>query len=1130
MATKLNPDLTFIKQPSEIPTELSPSGSGFFFYYDGSILKKAPLSNIYSLISAGFQFSINPDTPIPADGWDKGVYTAEVSGIYPNQDNITVDLNDGFTGFIYDGTNWTTFILPVDVLPIDFIQYENTDQAVAGKVVKDEVDKTFDFKKFPNRFNKKDFRPFFQIDESTGDVIASNTSNALSGLIPVTPGEYVILNVMCYSNSNANSKILSLTNSIHLFNENGGYISSIHNGINANITIPSGTGFVRINPSRNPANTSFTDYADTLVFSRLDELAFGYLGYGQERKYLTPDYSFFKKKTLPNKSGFTNDVWNVPENATASSAISYSNVFISEYGGIQTAFLKIELLTANRNVLPMLFQNMSVMTNLNFPGHIGDTSNPNKSQQPKIELFEDLNPKIFYAVITGNVGSGNTISVQFVKFLYDFINDSGTVKLTVFNKVTDSGGKPLGYNFAEDLQELREDLEDVDASIIPKATTVSNERISSLVPPMIDAYVGESVNDYIVEHINDFEFLQPNYIEANASFDFNTLNSSMNGKFISIIEDIDLGGDTIDFENLNVKNLKLVFNGGRILNGKMRSYYTTCICNSHQAFSGVEILNQFLNPYGLPEWFGANIDGIDGGIGDFTSDDSFAMNQALKFASLVKLSGSRTMIVKKPIIMRSGNTIQADKNFTVKLGDASNCTLLKNEHIDIPHDGVNPVVYPSGFVRNANISITGGIWEGNGLKQNRANNPAVGDQADIIGTAIFADGDGASYFGCMMKFADIDNFTFTDAVIKDPRTYGVALGGLLNYRFENIRLIRTYHVENGDGIHLHGKNFNGVLKNINGQSGDDFIAVTTSEAQRLSIRVGDVIGLTIKDIYTYGLVDGATPATPKNITNGIPPNTRSMRCVRLSYTDHVIDDVYIENVRGHGATFMNNVCIAYLQHSLFSGTEGKAGNITVSGITDTDGCNAVSYGANTIVDKITLKDVYYRYSGATEIPALMRPADNFGGEDQWALTKIGTICIDNVRLFKDNDTTYDMANGLIWSLGTIDNVIIDKLVLESRSGLTNFNSLVSGRVGYLNITNSIVNLRNLFSSNNVYSDYTTIRESGNEFSDEFVMNGSPKRANTESVIVATNPLNPKFGDKILKADGLYLYTGTWNKL
>ena len=764
--------------------------------------------------------------------------------------------------------------------------------------------------------------------------------------------------------------------------------------------------------------------------------------------------------------------------------------------------------------------------------------NNKSSKSLSTVYYEGQNKNEYFVIADGEFNKNDGILFYKNSGINYFLENEISAKIDLYILYFDENGKPrnIAEVTTEQLNQLSTKIQNISNSV---PSTVSNQigsqvpaminqQIDSQVPAIIDQRIGNNLNDYFTEHIDDFTFLQPNYIQANSGFNFTNLTSAMNGKFISIIEDIDLQGATIDFVAQGVKSLKLVFNGGRILNGKIRSNYTRCIFNSNEAFVNVEILNQFQNDYAIPEWFGAKINGEDGGIGNFTKDDSFAMNQALKFASLVKLTGNRIMIVKKPIILRTGNTIEADKNFEIKLGDASNCTLLKNENVDIPHDGINPVVYPQGFKRNRNITIRGGIWNGNGLKQNRADNPAVGDQTDVIGTQRFPDGDTQNYYGCLVKFADIDNILFEKATVRNPRTYGFALGGLTNYVFRDIIFERDYHIENGDNIHLHGHCYNGIIENLSGQSGDDFVAVTTSEAQRLSMRVGDVIGLKIRNIYSYGLNSGASTSNPSNFTNGIPPLTRTMRCVRLSYTDHVIDEVFIENLRGLNTTFMSEVTMAYLHLPDFSGINGYIGSVSIKGIKNNDGCTPISVGANTIVKNISLSDVYYEIENANEIPALLRQADNFGGSDQWALTEVDTIVINNVYLKKGN-SYYNSNDGLVWFAGKVKNIFINNLVVETKLGATKFNSLLSGRIDFFQITNSKIDVTNVFSTNGNATTDVEFKEFGNEFGSANI-GLVPKRAVTETLMLPTNPTNPKMGDKILKSDGIYLYTTSWNKI
>jgi hypothetical protein len=73
-----------------------------------------------SAVSSGFQMSINPDTPVPVDGWMSGLYPAEVSGTYENQldnDGEAIIVNDDeFLKFLsFNGEAWSLINTKIDL-------------------------------------------------------------------------------------------------------------------------------------------------------------------------------------------------------------------------------------------------------------------------------------------------------------------------------------------------------------------------------------------------------------------------------------------------------------------------------------------------------------------------------------------------------------------------------------------------------------------------------------------------------------------------------------------------------------------------------------------------------------------------------------------------------------------------------------------------------------------------------------------------------------------------------------------------------------------------------------------------------------------------------------------------------
>ena len=113
------------------------------------------------------------------------------------------------------------------------------------------------------------------------------------------------------------------------------------------------------------------------------------------------------------------------------------------------------------------------------------------------------------------------------------------------------------------------------------------------------------------------------------------------------------------------------------------------------------------------------------------------------------------------------------------------------------------------------------------------------------------------------------------------------------------------------------------------------------------------------------------------------------------------------------------------------------------------------------------------------------------------------------------------------------------MIVEDASSTTqSFESLFSGRINFISISNSKIAVKKIFSSNGNADSNSTFKEVNNEFgsyvngvlSENTSIGFLPKRVNSESIVLSSNPSNPKMGDKILKSDGIYLYTTSWNKL
>lgn len=136
----------------------------------------------------------------------------------------------------------------------------------------------------------------------------------------------------------------------------------------------------------------------------------------------------------------------------------------------------------------------------------------------------------------------------------------------------------------------------------------------------------------------------------------------------------------------------------------------------------------------------------------------------------------------------------------------SDCALLINAH-------------PSaGEIVDRNITLLGGTYNQNCRNQAHHVPPDVHySKAERLVVAI-------SFFG-------VENLLVRDVTVRDQRTFAFLITNWLKVTMENIRLELPGYIPSGnqDGIHFQGPGRFLVLRNIQGRTGDDFIALNGDE-------------------------------------------------------------------------------------------------------------------------------------------------------------------------------------------------------------------------------------------------------------------------------------------------------------
>lgn len=239
--------------------------------------------------------------------------------------------------------------------------------------------------------------------------------------------------------------------------------------------------------------------------------------------------------------------------------------------------------------------------------------------------------------------------------------------------------------------------------------------------------------------------------------------------------------------------------------------------------------------------------------------DDTARLQALLDAGRGRVEFSDGMfVVSKPLRIASNTHLVCSPRTVIRLADGANCPVLMNKSC------------ATGLDRN--ITVEGGVWDGNNVHQRRPALPAGKTP-------------GGGNWGQLVVFAGVENLHLDGLTLKDPDGYSVELTDVVGFTVENLVFDCNDKTRNQDGLHIDGFARDGLVRNLRGHTNDDMVALNSDEGGWRSPS-NDIVNVTIDGLY--GGDDGYT-------------------AVRLLSRDAHVKNVVIRNVYGaykmHGVTF-----------------------------------------------------------------------------------------------------------------------------------------------------------------------------------------------------------------------------------
>ena len=210
-------------------------------------------------------------------------------------------------------------------------------------------------------------------------------------------------------------------------------------------------------------------------------------------------------------------------------------------------------------------------------------------------------------------------------------------------------------------------------------------------------------------------------------------------------------------------------------------------------------------------------------------DDGKALNVLLKaFGKLYLPAGD--YFIKTKLSLISGADILCAPGAHIHL--LAGAQTGRNDFLAENSDTVNG---------NENITINGGIWDGNCTEQDRGN-----DLFDKKATT-----------GVLFNFRNVKNITLKNMTVSNPLTYYFRFCETDGAVIENIRFASTEICANQDGIHFAGCCKNFTIKNLTGDYGspnDDFLAFNADDAlyrqESFDVVNGPIENISVENVYS----------------------------------------------------------------------------------------------------------------------------------------------------------------------------------------------------------------------------------------------------------------------------------------
>lgn len=184
--------------------------------------------------------------------------------------------------------------------------------------------------------------------------------------------------------------------------------------------------------------------------------------------------------------------------------------------------------------------------------------------------------------------------------------------------------------------------------------------------------------------------------------------------------------------------------------------------------------------------------------------------------------------LSRPIRLSSGMHLRIHESTVLRMKEGCGGCMVRNENV--LSGMLGPVASP---VLDKDITIEGGQWE-NAHRAASVNDPSpvmqeFGKTNLLLG---------------MLFFCHCERVTIRNITIRQSDMYGVLIADCRDFLIENI----VFDDHKKDGVHVNGPASHGLIQNMRGKCGDDFVALNAWDWDTSSVSFGPIEDITAAHI------------------------------------------------------------------------------------------------------------------------------------------------------------------------------------------------------------------------------------------------------------------------------------------